>query len=563
MTPPLRDGSSRWAVLLVLVSLPPLIAAPLRAALHAPVLLANLVGLGVSVAAGLWLRRRLPPPTAAPLRWWRLVVVAVVVAVSWACLYSNAMAGLPAWIGSDSGNHAAILHDVVGAGPSGYLGFASMYLAWNLVAALTRLNLFWSFVVVFYAQVMLLAALPLFIGFMVLRRHQGERAWIAGALAGASCALVALSLVALPLQHYFQVEGFWPQIFGLVPLLLLWWLDATLIDPWHRLLAWAITLVLFRYTYGLNLAELSLAFGAVAVSEIPRRFWPLALLAALLALGGALLSVRELNAVVTKWGWFVGYDVKRALVAGAAALAGLLIAAVGNRAANVELGLWRALRLPILFSAGSFAVTAIFLFKHKPSYYVWKYPFEAICLAAVAGGVAVSAVAATVVASRGWRVLVWGAASMSLLITSIVLWFGTFKEYRPGYLERVRGGPHKILRPLADLGAWRIIDDTLATKHKQFGGYLVSYGPMSNFMNSAMGVAEGQKFYFEGRPPKSGPGYCVFFDQTRPDPWPEFNRWYRHRGLAERMNRDPTVQCVEYSAPWDPALKRRICHLCK
>src|SRR6185503_18406496 len=100
-------------------------------------------------------------------------------------------------------------------------------------------------------------------------------------------------------------------------------------------------------------------------------------------------------------------------------------------------------------------------------------------------------------------------------------------------------------------------------KHKQFGGYLVSFGPMSNFMNSAMGIGSGQDFYFKGGSPKSGPGYCVFFDQTRPDPWPEFLRWYRHRGLAERMNREPTAQCVEYSAPWDPALRRRICHLCK
>jgi hypothetical protein len=542
---------------LVLV-LPPLLAAPLRVVCRLPIWAAMTLGL-LSALAAAW-SSELVPRGDKRLRRIKAAALATVALVSCWCLYSRALGGLPAWISSDSGNHAATLR-LSSGDPTVYGGFASMYIAWRTVEWLTRLNTFWAFAILFYAEVALLAVVPLAIAFASLRRFEGRPAWIAGAGAATLTALVGMTLVALPLVHYFQAEGFWSQLFSIVPLLVLWWVDASFTVWWQRILGWAVGVVLFRYTYALNLAELCVAFGCVLIADTPPRLRILAFLAAAGTVFAAIVTIRELNLVVTKWGWFVGYDVKRALWAGGAALLAMAAASAGSRLFGD--GLERALRMPLLFCAGSFAVTAVYRYKYKPSYYIFKYPFVAICLAAVAAAILVGVAAATLAERRRWRELAWGVACAALVATSVTMWFKTFAEYHGGYLERVRGGTPKILRPLADLGAWKIIDEALAAKKKEFGGYLVSYGPMSNFMNSAMGIGDGQDFYFKGKPPKSGPGYCVFLDRTAPDPWPEFNRWYRHRGLADRMNREPSIQCVEYSAHWDPALRRRICHLCK
>src|SRR5947209_3654111 len=104
-----------------------------------------------------------------------------------------------------------------------------------------------------------MAALPLAVTFAVLRRHEGTRAWTIGLLAATAGALGGMLLVALPLVHYFQVEGFWTQVFVLVPLLLLWWLDVTLARDWQRIALWALAIIVVRYTYGLNLVELLVA----------------------------------------------------------------------------------------------------------------------------------------------------------------------------------------------------------------------------------------------------------------------------------------------------------------
>ena len=567
----LRAGGPRSSALYALLALPPLLAAPLRVVLHAPVIVATLAALAATVTAAWWLRPRLAAPSAdRRLRWSKHAIAGGLALVCCVALYSRPFHGLPNWIGSDAGNHAAVRRSFVAVTPTGYSGFVSMYLAWQYAEWLLRLNAFRSFVVVFYAQLAFLVALPLSVGFTVLARFEARaRIWAVGAAATAAMAAAGLLLVALPLEHYYQVEGFWPQIFGLVPLVLLWWLDATLVVWWQRVAAWGVGVVLVRYTYGLNLAELFLAFGLVAVLETPRalrRFTPLAVLAALFGAGYALKTLLE---VVNHYGWFWGYVEWRALLGGALGLAALLWAAAGNRAATRGLGLVRALRLPFLVGVGGIIIAGILRARYGPIYYVRKYPFVALCLTAVACSVAVGAVAAVLAERRVNRTLrpydlAWGALATGLAVASVLMGFRTFRDYRPGYVERVLGRPASVLRPLADLDAWREIDETLAREKKKFGGYLVGYGPMANFMNSAMGMGDGQSFYFQGKPaPETGPGYCVFWDGTHPQLWPDWNRWYRQRWIADRLDRDPAAKCIEYPAGWNPAVKVRTCHLCR
>jgi len=537
----------RPGVLAALAPLPPLLAAPLCVVLHAPETLALLAATAATVYLAMVVSAQLPPPR---LRRQKTLAIAVVALAGCAALYSRAFSGLPAWIGSDSGNHAAILRaDNMGA----YEGFDSMYLTWSAVEKLLHVNTFWSFCILFYAQIVLLAALPLAVAFNVLRRHEGTRAWTIGAVAATVGALAGTLLVALPLVHYFKVEGFWTQVFALVPLLLLWWLDVTLHRSWQRVILWAAALVVVRYTYGLNLVELLVAFAVIVFLEAPPRLRLPAAAVSLVALAAAWTAHARFATVVKQWGWFVGYNVAHALGAGQLALAALVLAAL----LGGEL-LQRALRLPILFAAGSFFITVYHQHYFRPIYYVWKYPFAAICLVALTASV-LFAFAGAALAERRWL----AAAPLPFFLAAVAMWFSTFAEYHYGYVERLVGRPPHVLRPLADLTAWKHIDTTLATEKKKFGGYLVQLGPLANFMNSALGAADGQRWYFEGQPPKNGPGYCVFWDATQPEPWPEFNRWYRHRPLAQRLDREAQKKCEDYPAPWDASLKRRICHLCR
>ena len=61
--------------------------------------------------------------------------------------------------------------------------------------------------------------------------------------------------------------GFWAQLFGLVPMMCLWLADALVRPRLLRLLSLLGCVVLYRYTYGLNLADVCAAVCGVLVCE--------------------------------------------------------------------------------------------------------------------------------------------------------------------------------------------------------------------------------------------------------------------------------------------------------
>src|SRR5262249_38216474 len=157
-----------------------------------------------------------------------------------------------------------------------------------------------------------------------------------------------------------------------------WWLDVILDEDWQRIAVWAGSVVLMRYTYGLNIVELLMAFAAIVVIDAPRRFRIPLFAVSLVALFAAFRAHARFAVVVRQWGWFAGYDVVNALWAGQLALASLLLASLGLPK------IARALRLPLMFSCASFTIAVYHLHTFKPSYYIYKYPLDAICLAALA-----------------------------------------------------------------------------------------------------------------------------------------------------------------------------------
>jgi hypothetical protein len=559
-------GAARFPLFAGLLFLPAPIAAAASFALHTSIFAGVGAGVVITAACAWLLRNRLPQPLSPVSRASSLLGerLAMLFTALLACsaLYSTKYGGLPAWVSSDSGNHAGIMRDLFRSITFPYGGCVSLHVAWHLIELLFHSQAFFAFALLFYGTVALAAALPLAIVLGILS-PLAPRARTLGLIGASAGALAGLFLVVLPLLSYLQVEGFWPQIIALIPLLLLWWLDVSLDGWWQRVLAWTMAAVLFRYTYGLNLGELLVAVAVVAVLESPERLLPLAV-----AYGGAVLVVagmalKMFDEVSAKWGWFVVYDLIPALRGLLIGLAGLVLAFVGNRPATARLALGRALRLPLFVSFGGWLVTSLYRGHLPRSYYILKYPILGICLTALAGAVVCGAVAALLVERHGLRDWLWALGCVAAIAASTGYAWYSFQGYHPVYYDRILGRTSKELRPLADLEAWKRIDATVLKEKKKFGGYLVAYGPMSNFMNSAMGVGDGQTWYFQGRPPHQEPGYCVFWDATHPDPWPDFNRWYRHRWIVDRLERDKTLQCEDYSAAWDSSLHRRICHVCK
>src|SRR5439155_19375380 len=121
----------------------------------------------------------------------------------------------------------------------------------RVVDLLTAINVCWLLVRFFVAVVPAVSAVAL-----LYRFRRQPRVWWVGAF---SCLVVGVAVqryLVLPIEAFYLMGGFWAQVFALVPLFLLWLADALVRDRISRI-AWLFALIaIYRYTYGLNLADL-------------------------------------------------------------------------------------------------------------------------------------------------------------------------------------------------------------------------------------------------------------------------------------------------------------------
>ena len=576
----LVDGWPRAFVLPLLVVLPFLLSGLVRTTLGWPLSWSLLPALPLSLPA-IW-------PFVASWRAARgrsqggaaATIVPLVVAVaSVLLLYNRAFAGLTNFVGADGGVHAFYAQFFANEVPDTYERFISMYTIIYWIEHLGRTQLFWGFCGVFYAGVVVVAVVPCLVAAAAqasLARTRAARA--AGRVAGAAAALATAWYVILPQQNYHQTDGFFVHLFGLVPLFALWLVDATTNARLWRWLWIAAGAAVYRFTYGLNLADLALALSVLAVADsfatgLPAWLrWPMRA-APIVAFFAARFFFGQLAPLMRSYGWFVAYklDVVLAAEALVALALGLVVAWLVRSRASVAA---RALRLPLVFVAANWADTR-YLQHLKPAqpYYLLKYPIHGVVLGAAALVVVVTLAAVLVVDAIATKprplgsfvAAAVGIVALVLATRGIQQWRLGFESFQPLFEERVfREAPYHSTRPLADLAAWPRIEQVLQKQHKQFGGYLTSWWPMFNFMNAAFGYYNGGRRFWEHGFAKNEPGYCVFWDRGKVDWWTGRNDFTSALSLnISQLEQIGPQECIGYRAHWNRSIERTLCYVCR
>jgi hypothetical protein len=534
---------------LLLLLLPPLLSGPLRAALGVPLPVA--LGLALLVAGGValvYLRGR----DASAQRWRPIddLLILAPALVAALLLYNRHFGGLVAWIGSDGGLHIEKSRQFASTDPHAYSGFVAFYGVAHWLERAARISVFWSFSATFLVGAALLVALTLAVAHSATPAT-ARRAYLALTL-GATA--LGFSTSGLPLVHYLQLDGFLPHAFGLAPLFLIWWLDASPLRPWPRLLLVLGAVALLRYSYGLLLPDACLALAGVVLLDPPRDKRLDRAGAAIVVLGlvaAALLVHHRMTPLWPVYGWII--PLRPALAAGADLATGLGLLLAGATDPTRR----RPLRFPalvVLLHAG----TLLLLLRAHPAapYYVQKYAFHGLVLGVAAAAVGL---AAALTAPPPRKIAQAGA----LLLLGAGLWLSSrfAAPAWPSFAERAFGRPpFQHILPLADLGAWTRIEEELRRQHTGFGGYITSYGPLFNFMNAGLGHLGGG--YFDHTGFRETPGYCVFFEKRADPLWQGWDPG-KHDPVRQRLAVMPQVACRSYRASWRSDGTRTLCWVCR
>ncbi len=561
---------ARWPWLLLALAMPFLLSGPIRTVTSLSLPLALVLSLalctGIAVVLWPWLRSRCVWPPSP--RWW-LVEALVLLPIGFAiwALFARDFGGFPNVDGWDGGTHVFNMHLFGTIVPNIYNGQVGYYAFTWWLETLLQVDAFRSFTVAYYVAVAATLAFPLTILFTLLRAEApaGGGAWIAGVVVAVLSFMGALLLFALPLLHYNQAAGYYPHVFGLVPLMVLWAADALIRLQILRIPVLIGAFVLLRYTYALNLADAALAVAFVLSVEGFHGRWRItqALLVAVFGVASVLI-VHELRPIFRVWGGLQRFDVDKVFRADMFLLGALpvYLLATSWKPFRLDSPLFRAIRFPLAFSLAS---SALFLVLRKGPgvkyYYVTKYQIWACMLLGFVFVILLAHLAVTLARlSSLRRPTVWLRVAVVAVLLAVVpsLWATTFAGYDTSLRERMRPHalPYKYLYPLADTEAMARIEVVLSAEHKLFGGYLTAFFPMFSFMNATLGYHNGMQEFF---PPATAPGYCVFWVAKQDDIYrlgpADILDAYRNRVTAAGAT------CAAYAVPWK-FTPQSLCYHC-
>jgi hypothetical protein len=563
----------RLPILFLVLTLPFLVSGPIRTLSQLSLPISLLVAMAICAAASvlLWPRlmrtlKSLRRPSAWVSEGASLLVIGFAV---WA-LYNSDFGGFMNLDGWDGGTHVVIKDQFATVAPGWYQGQVSSYaLAWWLERIL-RIDAFRSFTIVFYVAVVAVAAFPLVVAFALTRASS-----LAGKLPGlVATAVTVLGMVGvmlavvLPLLHYDQAAGYYPQVFGLALLMALWAADAMIHAPRTRIVVLLCGFVLVRYTYALNLADIAIALAVIILLERFQGWWRIAQVAIVLGLfAAAYLIIEALLPAFHMWGGIQGFNMDRALEANLLLVGAMGLYVLANSwrlLPRFWLGspLFAAIRFPLFFGLTTSALFSCFRqVKSVRYYYMLKYQMWACVLLASAFVVILFHLSFSLARwSSARKPSLWLRTLLVIvsLVTVSVLWIGAFAGYRTTLQERMlsHGPPYRYLRPLADVEAIARIGSVLSSKNKQFGGYLTAFFPMFSFMNATLGHHAGYQDFF---PPAISPGFCVF--------WVTKERDIYRLGPADKLDalRSQVAAagstCSEYRVPWKTT-PQSLCYHC-
>jgi hypothetical protein len=554
----LRRGWPRALPLLLLFLLPSLIAGPIRALTGVDPNLALILGIPVAIGAALPFWGAL---TRRPDDWrWEAVAHAVplaLAAVSVYLLFNRDFSGLYGYqdaqgnVAIDGALQTLTSYNFNQVNPNEYEGFVSLYSFWffitHFVDIMSAAN------ISFHLTGAVVAAAPCVVAFALVGTKKASARYAAAAV----CLVAGLAVGYLeiwPLLAFHFAGGFWAHLFGLVPLCAIWWADALIRPPILRIFSILALTVLYRYTYGLNLADLLATVGALmAIEAAGSRLTRAGRIAAgMVALAAFTAGEHAFTLLAPKLtnstGWIVPHDMPgewRGLLFGVAALVVTVLFGRGGKS-----GVFRGLRFPAMFAVAN----AVFIerFKSLPegdhgyhliwrNYYFNKYSLHAVILVAAACVVAAAFWAATLLEKRPWSAIAGAALSLLLGAAAVDKLQAAAAPYQDVLAEVAFGhAPYPRLRPWVDREGLRLIHSTLRSQGREHGGYLAAYYPLAAYMNATFG--HGHIPFWERQPVEATPGHCIFFE-------------------GKEGNTNPGDSCSGYPAPWEGG-ERRLCWRC-
>lgn len=302
-----------------------------------------------------------------------------------------------------------------------------------------------------------------------------------------------LGIAVLPILFYAYADGFWPQVSGLIPLVVTIVGYALLGSPLARLLLLAFGAFSLRYAYALNLGDLCVAIAACCVIELLRGDlgdWArrLAALLVIASVTVAFLTYQELVGLLGIPGGFHPYPERPWITAQL-----LMVLGLGGCAVLTREGALRRLATAsaiVLLCSGTF-MAWFFAGDRQPEYYFYKYALAPTIL----GGVASAVVGAWLIREiwsqrHRTRQLLAVGASTALVGGYVALASGA-TEYREILLENAGLAPqlrlHQIYHP-ETIGA---IEEVMRRHPDTPFAVLASYDwPESSLSNAAIWRSE-------------------------------------------------------------------------
>jgi len=523
----------------------------------------------VVVVAGYLREARARPWTTREWGFTALATLLVGGMAAW-LLWIDAFRGMPALGGGDAGDHVALASAFMAQKAPGQHGMGAYYTLVHWVGLFGGLPPFGAARVVHYGSVVALVALTAALGTGLARCAPGLSS---RRLLGlwATLALVATVPAVLPLLHYYQADGFLPQILGVVVLL-----GAAAGYVGAESLGWrAVTLffalALLRYTHVLNATETVLTCAAVLAWELgatPSRKRRVAGLVILL--GGVALAVLTWRRITLADGFMAGQsmvlDHAAATLAGLTALSLAALLVPWGYGAPCSEPTRRLARFVGLFGLLGVAVRGSWLlyFGHG-FYYECKQSFAPVVVVTLG----VTVLLAELIARRAGslrrlsslRRLGRRPGALGLLtILGLGLTTMGVAPYWPSFAERAFGRrPIELLTPLLDPGTATEIWRTLARQHQAFGGFLTPRWPESSFTNAAFGYP--RRSWVEADAVRRRPGHCVFwYDPASLAPRWSYSR--RHARTVAWLAGTRQAPCAHF-APADGMTETlTLCHRC-